>query len=79
MRAKEFLQEKIDVELEIEDLAAKQHGSPQVEDGMVMIPPLQQALEIEKAKLEPTRAKKSKAIRQLLRKDQTQYLPNQPK
>lgn len=48
------------------------------EEGNVMIPPLQQALEIEKAKLEPTRAKNSKAIRQLLHKSKTKHLPNQP-
>jgi len=65
MRAKDFIRE--DDELEQTQ-----------EEGNVMIPPLQQALEIDKAKLDPMRAKKSKAIKQLLDKEKTQHLPNQP-
>ena len=41
-------------------------------------PPLQQALEIDKAKLDPDRAKRSKPIRQLLDKSKKTRLPNQP-
>ena len=76
MRAKEFLKENDTVESQIDDDSTQ---TPELEEDPVMIPPLQQALEIDKAKLDPSRAKRSKAIRQLLDKAKTQYLPNQPK
>ena len=65
MRAKDFIKEKEDIE-------------QTQEEGNVMIPPLQQALEIDKAKLDPDRAKRSKPIRQLLDKSKKTRLPNQP-
>lgn len=79
MRAKEFLEAKMDLELSLDDMAQQQDGNPELNDAPLMIPPLQQALEIDKAKMNPERAKKSKALRQLLHKARTTYLPNQPK
>ena len=75
MRAREFILENNKVESQVEDDSAK---TPSLEEDPLMIPPLQQALEIDKAKMNPDRAKKSKPLRQLLKKAKTQVLPNQP-
>lgn len=70
-----YWEDKENVESQVDDSTTK----PELEEEPVMIPPLQQALEIEKAKLNPDRAKRFKALRQLLDKAKTQHLPNQPK
>lgn len=74
MRARDFLKEEDKVESQMDDSTMM----PELDEEPVMVPPLQQALEIEKARLNPERAKRSPVLRQLLDKSKKTHLPNQP-
>jgi len=80
MRAKEFLIDAKDlqIDLEIEDILDKD-GLPSLDDNPMFIPPLQQTLEVEKARVNPDLIKSDPIIRKLVRKFTTNRSPNIPK